>query len=172
MQGIAVVERGDNGNELSSYLLAEIKHQPQQPVNSVPAMPVAEKQFLIDRLQTYLSGRMFLDKFHLRWISGRINEYNTGTKRVSVHASRKKFADADLALIHALYRSVQYYPFTQVLLYAPVNLKYWGYKASQYFCCDYKNYRLASAPEDAPRVRKIARFFEADRKRKMEGGCP
>jgi hypothetical protein len=161
IQGL--VEHSNSESQFLVYLLGEIKNNPSQPVNPAPPMPVAEKQVLLDRLQALIAEEILLDKFHRRLILDSLNQYTAGHKRISVHASRYKVADADVALISALFRCFRRYPYDQELIYALYDLKYWAYKASQFYCCDYKSYRLIPQPTDAWRVRNLAQFFEKER---------
>ncbi len=72
-----------------------------------------------------------------------------GWKRVSVHATRRKLEDPDLVLIE---QSIRY------------SLNHWfdgkdAYFLTQYFCCDYRHYRLLLSRDSVSRINSVTGYF-------------
>lgn len=74
-----------------------------------------------------------------------------GTKRLSIHASRRALHDPDLLLVEYFCRGHLEKRLTRYLMYV----------LAQVYCCSYENFRFKPDIHSAPRVRDIINFFTA-----------
>ena len=141
-----------------AHLLLLTKEHLRSPLNPVVEMPVSKKIYLLDKLAIGFRTCCFPPAWALAADIELIGRYRSGSKRVSVHASRTKYADGDIGLIDALLRGLTDYSRYAALASFGVSALT-ACRATQFFCCDYRNYRFIPTREYAERVRKVARYF-------------
>lgn len=141
-----------------AHLLLLTKEQLRPPLNPAREMPVSEKTKLLDKLEIGFRTRCFPPLWALATEIELIRQYSRDSKRVSIHASRTKYADGDIGLIDTLLCGLTDYPRYAALTLFDVSAVT-ACRATQFFCCDYKNYRFIPTREYAGRVRKVARYF-------------
>lgn len=140
------------------HLLLLTKEHLRSPLNPAVEMPVSKKIYLLDKLAILFRTCCFPPAWALAADIELIEQYRSGSKRVSVHASRTKYADGDIGLIDTLLRGLTDYSRHAASTSFDVSAVT-ACRATQFFCCDYKNYRFIPTWEYAERVRKVARYF-------------
>lgn len=79
-----------------------------------------------------------------------LKKYDHGTVRVSVHASRRKWFDADLYLLWSvLYDEIE-----------KTNTPHYNYQNVLLYCCDYHRYRYILEPKALPRIIDLQKFMD------------
>lgn len=140
------------------YLLTLTKRQLRPPINPVTVMPQLVKVQCIEELVSIIEAGCIESEHYINSKRAYLERYSGGCKRVSVHATRIKWADADAGLIYELFDSLDSWLGTP-RLYSSTG-RYQALSATRYFCCDYKNYRFQLTPDYTSRVRQLIAYFE------------
>ncbi len=132
-------------------------YQLSQSLSTVQLIKDAKKNELylssVKALKSFIQSKREMTGDHkLHHIYKRSQQMFPGWKRVSVNATRRRLEDPDQLLIE------------QTARYA--YKKWWSgsaaYEISQYFCTDYKNYRMKFTKESSIRVNDIAQYFDTN----------
>lgn len=128
-----------NGQSLSSVTLIDNSEKEDLFSKSINSLRVlfGQNDGMIE------SGKELIDTYEY------LQSVSPGWKRISIHGTRRKLEDPDLVLLEQLIRYCLNHWYTGN----------WAYFLSQYYCCDYKQYRFKLTRNSSARIIDIVNYF-------------